>query len=231
MFLAVTVFGIVREPKHYYVPTMKAVILYDSRSSGGSTDALIDSIGLKLVEAGVYVEKARCKATADYGFVRDFDIVILGAPVYYFFVSSQLLGAFVQSNLKAALRKKKIALFLTCGSPDAMATVLYLPQLKVHLIRNRILAEKIFAPGDIGDEDVVESFVEEIIYEYGKTGRHKVAPLSAKWTSEAEDWLQAMPSFLQEKFRGMAENYAEEMGCDEITLNMLMDARNKLGGT
>ncbi|MEI8032745.1 MAG: protochlorophyllide oxidoreductase [Chlorobiaceae bacterium] len=210
---------------------MKAVILYDSRSPGGATDALIDAIGLKLLDAGVYVEKARCKAKADYSFVREFDIVILGAPVYYFFVASQLLGAFIQGNLKASLRKKNIALFLTCGSPDAMATVLYLPQLKVHLIRNRILAEKIFAPGDIADDDVVDSFVEEILHEYSKTGRHRAAPMSAKWTREAEDWLQTMPSFLQGKFKGMAEKYAEDMGCEEITLDMLMDARNRLGGT
>jgi len=125
---------------------MKAVILYDSRKQGGSTEALIDAVGLKLAESGVYVEKAKCKALADYSFIRDFDLVILGAPVYYFIVSSQLLGALNYGNLKANLKRKKVALFLTCGSPESMANVLYLPQLKIHLVSNKILVEKIFPP-------------------------------------------------------------------------------------
>ena len=54
---------------------MKAVILYDSRTATGSTEAVIDAIGLSLAEAGVYVEKAKCRAMADYSFVKDFDLV------------------------------------------------------------------------------------------------------------------------------------------------------------
>ena len=79
---------------------MKAIILYDSRTSTGSTEAFIDAIGLSLAESGAYVEKAKCKATADYSFVKEFDLVILGAPVYNFIVASQLLGALIQGNLK-----------------------------------------------------------------------------------------------------------------------------------
>ena len=116
---------------------MKAVILYDSKTSGGSTEAIIDTIGLKLAESGAYVEKVKCKALADYSFIREFDLVILGAPVYYFLVASQLLGALNYGNLKKNLKRKKIAMFLSCGSPEAMAAVLYLPQLKIHLISNK----------------------------------------------------------------------------------------------
>ncbi|MCF8292146.1 MAG: flavodoxin domain-containing protein, partial [Chlorobium sp.] len=112
---------------------MKAVILYDSKTQGGSTEVLIDSIGQLLAESGLYVEKAKCIATADYSFVKEFDIVILGAPVYNFVVSPQLLGAFLQGNLKKHLKKKRVALFLTCGTPESMAAVFYLPQLKIHL--------------------------------------------------------------------------------------------------
>lgn len=207
---------------------MKALILYDSRTSSGSTDAIIDTIGMSLAESGVYVEKARCKATADYSFVRDFDIIILGAPVYYFIVSTQLFGSLAYGNLKKNLHRKKIALFLTCGSPESVATALYLPQLKVHLIRNKILAEKIFPPNVLSNVELIDLFVEEILHEYNRAKRSRV--LSAKWTEESQEWLQTIPGFLQEKFRVMAEEYAEKKGYQEITLEMLEDARDEMGG-
>ena len=141
---------------------MKAIILYDSKSSGGSTDRLIDAIGQKLAETGAYVEKAKCKSTGDYSFVKDFDVVIMGAPIYYLVVSSELLGALMQSNLKSCLQGKKIALFLTCGSPELMANLLYLPQLKLNLIGSTILAEKIFAPDQISDPAVIAKYVDEL---------------------------------------------------------------------
>ena len=149
---------------------MKAIILYDSKSSGGSTDRLIDAIGRKLAETGAYVEKAKCKSTGDYSFVKDFDIVIMGAPIYYLVVSSELLGALMQSNLKNSLQGKKIALFLTCGSPELMANLLYLPQLKLNLIGSTILAEKIFAPDQISDPAVIAKYVDELNNAYQKVG-------------------------------------------------------------
>ena len=141
---------------------MKAIILFDSKTSGGSTDRLIDSIGQKLAETGAYVEKAKCKSTGDYSFVKDFDVVIMGAPIYYLVVSSELLGALMQSNLKSCLQGKKIALFLTCGSPELMANLLYLPQLKLNLIGSTILAEKIFAPDQISDQAVIAKYIDEL---------------------------------------------------------------------
>ncbi|TLU81561.1 MAG: protochlorophyllide oxidoreductase [Chlorobium sp.] len=207
---------------------MKAVILYDSRTSNGSTEAIIDSIGLSLAESGFYVEKAKCKAAADYSFVKDFDLVILGAPVYYFVVASQLLGSLIQGNLKTCLKRKKIALFLNCGSSEPVAALLYLPQLKMHLIRNKILVEKIFAPAALVDGSV-DSFVEDLLFQYHKPPKSKV--LSAKWTVEAQEWFQSMPAFMQGKFRTMAEEYAEQMGYQEITLAVLVEARDNLGGT
>ena len=207
---------------------MKALILYDSRTSGGSTDTIINSVGLLLAESGWYVEKAKCRATADYSFVGEFDLVILGAPVYYFVVSSQLLGALIQGNLKKCLKRKKIALFLTCGSSVALAELLYMPQLKMHVISNKILAEKIFDTGALADGSVDE-FVDDLLFEYNKPPKSKV--LSAKWTVEAQEWFQSMPAFMQGKFRTMAEEYAEKMGYKEITLEVLSEARDNLGGT
>ena len=208
---------------------MKAVILYDSKTSGGSTEAIIDTIGLKLAESGAYVEKVKCKALADYSFIREFDLVILGAPVYYFLVASQLLGALNYGNLKKNLKRKKIAMFLSCGSPEAMAAVLYLPQLKIHLISNKILVEKIFPSNVLQENSVIDTFVNDVLQAYNKTSSQ--AALSAKWTDESREWLQTIPSFLQSKFKTMAEEYAENMGYKEITLEMLQLARDEMGGT
>ncbi len=145
---------------HTAAAPMKAIILFDSKTSGGSTEQLIDSIGRKLAETGAYVEKAKCKATGDYSFVKEFDVVIMGAPIYYLLVASELLGALLQSNLKSCLQGKKIALFLTCGSPELMANLLYLPQLKLNLIGSTIIAEKIFAPDQLSDQNVIANYVD-----------------------------------------------------------------------
>jgi len=208
---------------------MKAVILFDSRTKSGSTEAVVDAVGLKLAESGVYVEKAKCIAAADYSFIKDFDLVILGAPVYYFLVSSQLLGALIHGNLQKNLKRKRIALFLTCASSESMAAVLYMPQLKIHLIRNKILVEKIFAPDAFSDGDLIDSFVDDLLYEYNRGPKSNV--LSAKWTEEAQECYQSMPSFVQEKFRTMAEEYAKDMGYKEITLAVLEEARGSIGAT
>jgi hypothetical protein len=205
---------------------LKAIILYDSKSSGGATDRLIDAIGQELLETGAYVEKAKCRANADYSFVREFDLVILGAPVYYLVVSSQLLGALVQSNLKKCLRGKKIALFLACGSPEAMALTLYLPQIKVHLIRNRILSEKIFAPHQMDDPDTVEEFVDEILVEYEKANRRRPGASQLEWDDEAADMVNAMPSFISSKIKASLEQYAQMNGIKVITLEVLDEARS-----
>ncbi len=207
---------------------MKAVILYDSKTSGGSTEALIDAIGLQLAESGAYVEKVKCKALADYSFIREFDLVILGAPVYYFLVASQLLGALNYGNLKINLKRKKIAMFLTCGSPEAMAAVLYLPQLKIHLVRNKILVEKIFPSNVLHENSVIDTFVQDVLYEYSKTLKSRIGSL--KWTLEAQDWLDSVPSFLQGKIKDGAEEFAKAMGYKEITCDVLEEAKGEIGG-
>ncbi|NTW62603.1 MAG: protochlorophyllide oxidoreductase [Chlorobiaceae bacterium] len=207
---------------------MRAIILYDSRTSGGSTDRLIDAIGNELAETGAYVEKAKCKATGDYSFLQDFDVVIMGAPVYYLLVSSQLLGALIQSNLKKYLKRKKIALFLTCGSPETMATLLYLPQLKIHLVQNKILAEKIFSPQDVSSPDVIESFVDELDEAYKKDRKHRNASIS--WNDEALELLDQIPSFFRSRIKTATEEYAEEMGYTTITIAILEEAKADTGG-
>lgn len=205
---------------------MKAIILYDTRSVGGSTDKFVDALGSSLAEAGAYVEKGKCKATADYSFIQDFDVVIMGAPVYYMLVSSELLGALIQSNLKRYLRRKKVALFLACGSPEPMAYMMYLPQLKIQLVRNKILAEKVFAPQELSDEKQIDEFVSQITQGYKKA--LKTRNNSLIWTEEAQELLAQIPSFFRNRIRIAAEEYAEEMGYREITVNVIDEAKAEL---
>jgi multimeric flavodoxin WrbA len=206
--------------------TLKAVILYDSMSKGGSTESAINSIGMKLAEEGLYVEKAKCKANADYSFVRDFDIILLGAPVYYFVVASQLLGALVQGNLKKNLKRKKIALFLICGTPGTMAAVLYLPQLKINLVGNRILAEKIFSPAMLTTEDAIDDFVYDVLEEYERAMRSRT---KLQWTEDAQELLETLPPFMQGGIRGLVEDFAEEYGYKTITREIVEQARSEQG--
>lgn len=205
---------------------MKAIILYDTRSVGGSTDKFVDALGSSLAETGAYVEKGKCKATADYSFIQDFDVVIMGAPVYYMLVSSELLGALIQSNLKRYLRRKKVALFLACGSPEPMAYMMYLPQLKIQLVRNKILAEKVFAPQELSDEQQIDEFVSQITQGYKKA--LKTRNNSLIWTEEAQELLAQIPSFFRNRIRIAAEEYAEEMGYREITVNVIDEAKAEL---
>ncbi len=205
---------------------MKAIILYDTRSVGGSTDKFVDALGSSLAETGAYVEKGKCKATADYSFIQDFDVVIMGAPVYYMLVSSELLGALIQSNLKRYLRRKKVALFLACGSPEPMAYMMYLPQLKIQLVRNKILAEKVFAPQELSDEKQIDEFVSQITQGYKKA--LKTRNNSLIWTEEAQELLAQIPSFFRNRIRIAAEEYAEEMGYREITVNVIDEAKAEL---
>lgn len=148
---------------------LKAIILYDSMSTGGATDRFIDALGLKLAETGAYVEKARCRERADYSFVEEFDVVVLGAPIYYLLVSSQLLGALSKSNLKNHLKGKMVALFVACGSPEPMAQLLYLPQLKMNLENPTILAERVLSPEQLNDPATAADFAGQIIGAYEKT--------------------------------------------------------------
>jgi flavorubredoxin len=147
----------------------KAIILYDSMSTGGSTDRFIDALGTNLAEAGAYVEKARCREHGDYSFVEEFDVIVLGAPIYYLLVSSQLLGALSKSNLKKMLKGKKVALFVACGSPEPMAHLLYLPQIKMNLENPVILVERVFSPDQLNDTIAAADFVSQIVGNYEKT--------------------------------------------------------------
>lgn len=205
---------------------MKTIILYDTRSVGGSTDRFVDALGKSLAETGAYVEKGKCKATADYSFLQDFDVVIMGAPVYYMIVSSELLGALIQSNLKRYLRRKKVALFLACGSPEPMAYMMYLPQLKIHLVRNKILAEKVFAPQELSDEQAIDNYADNITEAYRKA--IKTRNSSLVWTEEALELLARIPSFFRDRIRIAAEEYAEEMGYRKITAIVINEAKADL---
>lgn len=148
---------------------MKAIILYDSISVGGSTDRFIDAVGRGIAESGAYVEKARCRQHGDYSFVDEFDVVVLGAPIYYLLVSSELLGALSKSNLKQHLRGKRIALFVACGSPEPMANLLYMPQLKMNLEQPVILVERVLSPDQLNNPEAAAGFAREIVGSYERT--------------------------------------------------------------
>ena len=74
-------------------------------------------------------------------------------------------------------------MFLTCGSSEAMAAVLYLPQLKIHLITNKILVEKIFPSNVLHENSIIDEFVIDVLQAYNNTSSQKA--LSAKWTDHA----------------------------------------------
>ncbi|PWW82114.1 protochlorophyllide oxidoreductase [Prosthecochloris marina] len=205
---------------------MKAIILYDTRSEGGSTDRFVESLGKSLAETGAYVEKGKCKATADYSFIQDFDVVIMGAPVYYMLVSSELLGSFFQSNLKKYLNRKKVALFLTCGSPEPMAYMMYLPQLKMHLVRNKILTEKVFTPAELSDNQAIDDYVDNILHAYKKALKTRNNNLI--WADDAQELLAQIPSFFRNRIKIATEEYAEEMGYREITVAVIDEAKAEL---
>ncbi|UZJ36795.1 flavodoxin domain-containing protein [Prosthecochloris sp. SCSIO W1103] len=205
---------------------MKAIILYDTRSEGGSTDRFVESLGKSLAKTGAYVEKGKCKATADYSFIQDFDVVIMGAPVYYMLVSSELLGSFFQSNLKKYLNRKKVALFLTCGSPEPMAYMMYLPQLKMHLVRNKILTEKVFTPAELSDNQAIDDYVDNILHAYKKALKTRNNNLI--WADDAQELLAQIPSFFRNRIKIATEEYAEEMGYREITVAVIDEAKAEL---
>ncbi len=142
---------------------MKAIILYDALSTGGSTDRIIDAIGEHLVKNGCYVEKAKTPPRADYSFLEEFDLILLGSPIYNLQLSPNLSKAFNQSNLLKTLAGKKVATFIICGGPEFSAALLYMPQLKLRLLRSDIIAEKIFGLAEKNNPQSPIDFADEIL--------------------------------------------------------------------
>ncbi|MCG8346029.1 MAG: PCP reductase family protein, partial [Chlorobiales bacterium] len=124
------------------------------------------------------------------------------------------------------LRRKKVALFLTCGSPEPMAYMMYLPQLKIHLVRNKILAEKVFTPQELSDEQAIDEYADTIAEAYTKA--LKTRNKSLVWTEEALELLARIPSFFRDRIRIAAEEYAEEMGYGKITVTVINEAKAEL---
>lgn len=142
---------------------MKAIILYDALSTGGSTDRIIDAIGKHLVQNGFYVEKAKTPPRADYQFLEEFDLILLGSPIYNLQLSPDLSGALNQSNLLKVLTGKKVATFIICGGPELSAALLYLPQLNLRLLRSELVAEKIFGFAEKNNPQSPIDFADEIL--------------------------------------------------------------------
>jgi len=72
-----------------------------------------------------------------------------------------------------------------------MAAVFYLPQLKIHLLTNRILVEKIFNPVESSDGNAIESFVDDLLEQYERSVVSRKR--SVIWSDEAQDLLEAVP--------------------------------------
>ncbi|HHE07615.1 MAG TPA: protochlorophyllide oxidoreductase, partial [Chlorobaculum parvum] len=131
--------------------------------------------------------------------------------------------------LKRYLKSKNIALFLTCESPEAMALSIYLPQLKIHLMRNRIVSEKIIAPHQINDKEMIYDFVNEIEEGYHKSFKSSRDD-SLQWSEEALEQLENLPPFFSSKIKEGLSIYAREQGIRCITPEVLDEARANYEG-
>lgn len=141
---------------------MNAIILYDALTTGGTTDRIITSIGETLAAKGVYIEKAKVVPHADYSFLNEFDVIILGSPIYNFTPSPDLVAAFGNTNLLASMEGKPVAYFIICGGPELTAEVLYKPQFLLRLRRQNIIADKIFGISEKNNPQSPVKFAEEI---------------------------------------------------------------------
>lgn len=141
---------------------MKAIILYDALTTGGSTDRIIDTIGQTLVERGFYVEKAKTPPRADYSFLEEFDVVILGTPIYNLAMSPNFIGALNQSNLLEKAKNKLVAFFMVFGGPEVTAQFLYRPQLSLRLLNHKVIAEKLFGLVEKNNPQAPVEFADEI---------------------------------------------------------------------
>ncbi|MDX2127945.1 MAG: protochlorophyllide oxidoreductase [Chloroherpetonaceae bacterium] len=141
---------------------MKAIILYDALSTGGSTDRIIDAIGERLVHYGFYVEKAKTPPFADYSFLEEFDLVLIGSPIYNLALSPGLSQTLDKSNLLQSMKGKDIATFLICGGPELTAAFLYMPQLTLRLFGLNIVAQKIFGLAEKNNPESPLKFADEI---------------------------------------------------------------------
>ncbi|MCS7012166.1 MAG: protochlorophyllide oxidoreductase [Chloroherpetonaceae bacterium] len=141
---------------------MKAIILYDALTTGGSTDRIIDTIGQTLVEKGVYVEKAKTPPRADYSFLEEFDLIILGTPIYNLAMSPNFVGALNQSNLLESIKKKLVAFFMVFGGPELTAQFLYRPQLSLRLLNHNVIADKLFGLTEKNNPQAPIDFANEI---------------------------------------------------------------------
>ena len=88
--------------------------------------------------------------------------------------------------------------------------------------------EKIFPSNVLHENSVIDTFVQDVLYEYSKTLKSRIGSL--KWTLEAQDWLDSVPSFLQGKIKDGAEEFAKAMGYKEITCDVLEEAKGEIGG-
>jgi hypothetical protein len=68
----------------------------------------------------------------------------------------------------------------------------------------------------------------ELIPDQDDAGRQD-SVLHVVWTDEAEERLQSVPPFAQEMARKAIEGYAHEHGYDEITTDVMTEARGKMG--
>lgn len=142
---------------------MKAIILFDCYQRGGKTEQLIDVIGGEFVKSGYYVEKGIIVPNADYGFLQEFDVVLIGSPIYNLMLSKNVGTTLAQGNIVKNLEGKKVGLFVICGGPEISADLLYLPQLRFPLLKHDIIAEKAFGMETKDDPESPVQFANAIL--------------------------------------------------------------------
>lgn len=142
---------------------MKAIILFDCYQRGGKTEQIIDAIGQEFVKSGMYVEKGLIVPNADYGFLEEFDLVIIGSPIYNLMLSKNVGTTLAQGNITKNLEGKKVGVFVICGGPEISAELLYLPQFKIALLKHDIIAEKAFGMESKEDPDSPIKFANTIL--------------------------------------------------------------------
>ncbi len=104
---------------------MRALIIYDSRHETGATRTVAECVANTLREGGI--EATLCRARDPCPNPRNFDLIVVGTPIYYERPMRSVLE-FIDRN--DGLRGLKVAVFITC-----FATSKKIPSL----IRNAVV--------------------------------------------------------------------------------------------
>jgi len=125
---------------------LRALIIYDSRREAGATRTIAEHIANALRGEGV--EATLCRPKDSCPNPRDFDLIVVGTPIYYERPMRSVLEFIDRSN---GLRGLKVAVFITCfaasrkiPSPIRNAVIrTYLNSVLKH-VEGEVIASKAF---------------------------------------------------------------------------------------